>query len=45
MHVAAAVEAFLRYCLEEKHLAPNTLSAYRQDLAECRALWAPTPGG
>jgi len=35
MHVAAAVEAFLRYCLEEKHLAQNTLSAYRQDLAEC----------
>jgi site-specific recombinase XerD len=36
MHVTAAVEAFLRYCLEEKHLAPNTLSAYRQDLDEFR---------
>ena len=36
MYVPAAVEAFLRYCLEEKHLAQNTLSAYRQDLAECR---------
>jgi integrase/recombinase XerC len=34
MHVAAAVEAFLRYSFEEKHLVPNTLSAYRQDLAE-----------
>lgn len=34
MHVAAAVEAFLLYCLEEKHLVPNTLAAYRQDLAE-----------
>jgi integrase/recombinase XerD len=34
VRVSAAVEAFLRYCAEEKHLAPNTLSAYRQDLAE-----------
>jgi integrase/recombinase XerC len=36
MHVSAAVEAFLRYCREEKHLAPNTLNAYRQDLDEFR---------
>ncbi len=36
MHVSAAVEAFLRYCLEEKHLTPNTISAYRQDLDEFR---------
>ncbi|MDP9105000.1 MAG: tyrosine-type recombinase/integrase [Candidatus Eremiobacteraeota bacterium] len=35
MHVAAAVEAFLSYCLDKKHLATNTLSANRQDLAEC----------
>jgi len=36
LRVSAAIEAFLRYCAEEKHLAPNTLSAYRQDLAEFR---------
>lgn len=35
VYVTAAVDAFLRYCLEEKHLVPNTLSAYREDLAEC----------
>ncbi len=38
VRVSAATEAFLRYCAEEKHLAPNTLSAYRQDLAEFRRL-------
>jgi site-specific recombinase XerD len=37
MHVAAAIEAFLSYCLDEKHLAPNTINAYRQDLAEFQA--------
>ena len=36
MRVSAATEAFLRYCAEEKHLAPNTLNAYRQDLTEFR---------
>ncbi|HTD36089.1 MAG TPA: tyrosine-type recombinase/integrase [Candidatus Limnocylindrales bacterium] len=34
MRVSAAADAFLRYCAEEKHLSENTLSAYRQDLAE-----------
>jgi site-specific recombinase XerD len=34
VRVSAAAAAFLRYCAEEKHLAPNTISAYRQDLAE-----------
>ncbi len=34
MRVSAATEAFLRYCTEEKQLAPNTINAYRQDLAE-----------
>lgn len=34
MRVSAAAAAFLRYCAEEKHLAPNTINAYRQDLAE-----------
>jgi len=34
VRVSAATEAFLRYCAEEKHLAPNTIIAYRQDLAE-----------
>ncbi len=34
MRVSAAAAAFLRYCSEEKHLAPNTINAYRQDLAE-----------
>ena len=34
MRVPAAIAAFLRYCAEEKHLAPNTINAYRQDLAE-----------
>lgn len=34
MRVPAAITAFLRYCVEEKHLAPNTINAYRQDLAE-----------
>jgi len=36
LRLSAATEAFLRYCAEEKHLAPNTVSAYRQDLAEFR---------
>jgi integrase/recombinase XerD len=34
VRVSAAAAAFLRYCAEEKHLAPNTINAYRQDLAE-----------
>jgi site-specific recombinase XerD len=34
VRVSAAIAAFLRYCAEEKHLAPNTINAYRQDLAE-----------
>jgi integrase/recombinase XerD len=38
VRVSAATEAFLRYCAEEKHLAPNTLNAYRQDLSEFRRL-------
>lgn len=36
MRLSAATEAFLRYCTEEKQLAPNTVNAYRQDLAEFR---------
>ncbi|HEY0395841.1 MAG TPA: tyrosine-type recombinase/integrase [Candidatus Elarobacter sp.] len=36
MRVSAAADAFLRYCAEEKHLSPNTLNAYRQDIAEFR---------
>jgi site-specific recombinase XerD len=36
MRVSAAADAFLRYCAEEKHLSGNTISAYRQDLAEFR---------
>jgi len=36
VRVSAAADAFLRYCAEEKHLAPNTISAYRQDLTEFR---------
>jgi len=36
VRVSAAADAFLRYCAEEKHLSENTLSAYRQDLAEFR---------
>jgi site-specific recombinase XerD len=34
LRVCAATTAFLRYCAEEKQLAPNTVNAYRQDLAE-----------
>jgi site-specific recombinase XerD len=34
VRVPAAIAAFLRYCAEEKHLAPNTINAYRQDLTE-----------
>jgi integrase/recombinase XerD len=34
VRVSAAAAAFLRYCAEEKHLAPKTIDAYRQDLAE-----------
>jgi integrase/recombinase XerC len=34
VRVSAAIAAFLRYCAEEKHLAPNTINAYRQDLSE-----------
>jgi integrase/recombinase XerC len=36
VRVSAATDAFLRYCTEEKQLAPNTINAYRQDLAEFR---------
>ena len=36
MRVSTAIDAFLRYCAEEKQLAPNTINAYRQDLAEFR---------
>jgi integrase/recombinase XerD len=36
VRVSAAIEAFLRYCTEEKQLSPNTINAYRQDLAEFR---------
>jgi integrase/recombinase XerD len=32
MQLTTAVDAFLTYCVDEKHLAPNTLLAYRQDL-------------
>lgn len=34
MRVSAAADAFLRYCTEEKHLAANSIAAYRQDLTE-----------
>jgi site-specific recombinase XerD len=37
VRVSAAADAFLLYCCEEKHLSPNTISAYRQDLAEFRS--------
>lgn len=33
MQLTSAVDAFLTYCVDEKHLAENTLLAYRQDLA------------
>jgi site-specific recombinase XerD len=36
VRVSTAIDAFLRYCADEKHLAPNTINAYRQDLAEFR---------
>lgn len=34
MRISAAAESFIRYCSDEKHLATNSLNAYRQDLAE-----------
>jgi site-specific recombinase XerD len=34
VRVSVAAAAFLRYCAEEKNLSPNTINAYRQDLAE-----------
>ncbi|CAA2137040.1 site-specific integrase [Methylobacterium bullatum] len=34
MILIEAGEAFLRHCQLERHLAPNTLAAYRQDVAE-----------
>jgi site-specific recombinase XerD len=37
VRVSAAADTFLRYCGEEKHLAQNTINAYRQDIAEFRA--------
>ena len=40
MRVSAAINAFLRYCAEEKQLAPNTINAYRQDLAEFAGTYA-----
>lgn len=36
MRVSTAADSFLRYCLEERHLAINTLNAYRQDIVEFR---------
>jgi len=46
VRVPAAIAAFLRYCAEEKHLASNTINAYRQDLAEfARDLCASRPVG
>ena len=34
MRLSKAAAAFLRYCSEERHVSPNTICAYRQDLAE-----------
>lgn len=36
MNVEDACEKFLDYCARERHLAPNTIAAYRQDLIEFR---------
>lgn len=36
MNVEDACERFLEYCARERHLAPNTVAAYDQDLAEFR---------
>jgi site-specific recombinase XerD len=36
MHLSAATERFFLHCSQEKHLAQNTVRAYRQDLAEFR---------
>lgn len=36
MNVEDACERFLDYCARERHLAPNTVAAYEQDLAEFR---------
>ena len=36
MNVEDACERFLEYCARERHLAPNTIAAYQQDLAEFR---------
>lgn len=38
MELRAEFEGFLRYCAVERRLAPNTLQAYGQDLADFR-LW------
>ena len=34
MDVCQACDDFLAYCRQEKHLSPNTLAAYQQDLTE-----------
>jgi len=34
MDIHQACDDFLGYCCQEKHLSPNTLAAYRQDLTE-----------
>jgi site-specific recombinase XerD len=36
MNVEDACERFLDYCVRERHLAPNTVAAYEQDLTEFR---------
>ena len=40
MTVDEAGEAFLKHCEKERHLAANTVNAYRQDVAEFRRKFA-----
>lgn len=37
MLVREICQAFIAHCCDERHLSPNTLAAYRQDLAEFTA--------
>lgn len=34
MDITQAIPSFLRHCADERRLSPNTVAAYRQDLAE-----------
>lgn len=45
MILEEAGEAFLRHCRLERHLSPNTLAAYRQDIAELVAHFGPVVAG